>query len=101
MPMDWKQALKSVKKALTSKAQMSLNLTQAVRDKNIARATQLIADGAKPDNKAYRSDNALMIAVESGSLDMVKLLLGAGADPNVGPRYSSTTPLLVAAREGF
>ncbi|MEZ0225107.1 MAG: ankyrin repeat domain-containing protein [Alphaproteobacteria bacterium] len=98
--MDWKKPLKTVRKFLTTKAQLSLNLAQAAKDNNLARATELIADGAKPDNKAYRSDNALNHAIDNGNLEMVKLLLAAGADPNVNAGYSAVTPFLNAADKG-
>ena len=42
----------------------------------------------------------LVIAVEKGHLDVVKLLLAAKADPNVADHYSGKVPLGVAAEVG-
>lgn len=102
--MDWKKALKTAGKAFTkflsAPGVLEAKLAEATRFNDLKRAQQLIDDGAKPDITRYGADNALNLAVENGNPDMVRLLLGAGADPNAQVRYSYDTPFLNAARKG-
>lgn len=102
--MDWKKALsktlKAVSKFMAAPGALDAKLADAARANDIARATRLIADGAKVDNITYSSQNALNLAVESGSLEMVKLMLSAGGNPNTSVSYCSTTPFLTAVEKG-
>lgn len=102
--MDWKnalkKALKTARKFLRAPGALEASLAQSARDNNLKRAEELIADGAQLNYRSYRSDNALDVAIELGHVDMVMLLLKAGADPNSHAQYSSTTPFLAAAGKG-
>ena len=58
----------------------------------------LIEAGANLDAKTSGGDSCLAWAVRSGSLDVVRALLAAGADVNL--TSDAVTPLMEAAREG-
>ena len=71
---------------------------------SVERVRQLLADGAKPDIKDKDGVTALIVCVKHnkpGHLDIIKLLLEAGADPNQTTRTrfpdGAYTPLRIAA----
>ncbi len=101
--MDWtklKKAGKTVARLLSAPGVLETKLAAAVEANDLKRAQALLAEGAKPDGIGYRSENALNVAVERGTPEMVKLLLDAGANPNAKVSYSMTTPFLNAAERG-
>ena len=57
---------------------------------------RLLTEGASPDAEKY-GDSALGIAVESGHLDVVKALVGAGAKLEATNKRGHTAPMLAAA----
>ena len=60
-----------------------LPLSFAVMHQHIGCAAALLRHGADPDYATLVTPPALVDAVEIGSLELVRLLLDAGADPNV------------------
>ena len=83
--MNWKRfALLLVLQALISMSSAGISENQqflgAVRDGEIARVRELLAQGMKPDTRNARNDEtALMIASNTGNLEMMELLISAGA----------------------
>lgn len=67
------------------------------------RICQLLADGAKPDIKDVNGESALFVCCRngwSGHLEIIKILLDAGADINQNSNAIGCTPLYAAARNG-
>ncbi len=88
--------------SLQEKKEINNLLINAVREKDIGKVKQALKIGASPNAEDERCRNtALMIACwkEGGSLEIVKLLLEHGADPNGSNMYGSTA-LMWAVREG-
>jgi ankyrin repeat protein len=78
-------------------------LCEAARTGDTARITQLIRDGADPDQRGGVNDwTALMHAVHKNQPAAVRALLEAGADPNAtaGAR-GRTTALRLAEVQGL
>jgi len=73
----------------------STELGRAVADDDIEKARELIANGADPNGKEndYGKITPVFIAVENGNLEMVKLLLDAGAKLSVKDEEKQT-PLM-------
>jgi ankyrin repeat protein len=73
----------------------TIALHLAVAKKNVPTIRWLLAHGVAVDAKRSMWDcnhTALHMAVESGAIDIARLLLDAGADPNVhDDKYHSTT----------
>jgi serine/threonine-protein phosphatase 6 regulatory ankyrin repeat subunit B len=57
------------------------NLQNAIRSKNVEKVKKLINDGTDV-NIQYNGRNALHVACESGSIELVKIVLSAGANVN-------------------
>ena len=57
----------------------------AVRSRQTARVTRLLAGGANPDAYDDQGRTPLHEAVDAGAADMVAQLLAAGANPNAMP----------------
>ncbi|CAJ1337948.1 unnamed protein product [Effrenium voratum] len=74
------------------------NLLEAVRSTRAKAVEAVLAAGQRPDCDAPRGDTPLSIAARRGMLDVVDLLLEAGADVNRD--RSRGSPLMEAAGEG-
>lgn len=72
-------------------------------DFQIQRIRQLIADGAKPDIKDANGCTALLVCARNGgpnNLNIIKVLLDAGADVNQANVTYNYTPLIYSANKG-
>lgn len=74
-------------------------LQEAAATGNTANLQAALEEGAKVEASDESGRTALMIAVESGKPDIMRLLLAHDANPNT-PDKSGKTPLMVAARAG-
>ncbi|CAJ1374900.1 unnamed protein product [Effrenium voratum] len=74
------------------------NLLEAVRSTRAKAVEAVLAAGQRPDCDGPRGDTPLSIAARRGMLDVVDLLLEAGADVNRD--RSRGSPLMEAAGEG-
>lgn len=80
---------------------MGTPLMSAARENRVDAAKILLKNGAKVDltNEEYNSHSALQTAAVQGAEDMVKMLLEAGANPNIfGGAYGS--PLCATVQAG-
>jgi ankyrin repeat protein len=69
----------------------------------VARIQQLLADGANPDIRDVNGWSGLLICARDGwaeHLEIIKILLDAGADVNEKTVKYGSTPLLLAANNG-
>ncbi len=73
-------------------------LHRAVRAGDTQAVTKLLCEGTKVDAPGVRGETALFVAVEYFSIEMVKLLLAHGADPNANPSGDLMTPMTRAAQ---
>ncbi len=75
--------------------QYSLDLTRAVADNDMVAAREILASGARVDDKDTNYDDItpLFIAVENGNVTMVKLLLSFGANVNAVDK-TNRTPMM-------
>lgn len=76
------------------------DLTTAAATGNTAAVRQLLQSGADVNGTNRYGRTALQVMM-MGSHPVAKLLLEAGADPNVRDRSTGATPLHDAARAGF
>jgi uncharacterized protein len=60
----------------------------------------LIRGGAQVDARGHRETTALLEVVRAHRIEIVKMLLAAGADPNLKDRFSYT-PLHLALSKGY
>ncbi len=81
---------------------LSVLLVQAVRDDNSEMVAKLLAMGISPDIRNNRGDALLHVAVDEEVSDQtLKLLLAAGADPDIfDARNPGQTPIMRAALYG-
>lgn len=71
------------------------NLIESVKRNEPGNVLYLLKEGADPDAKSDDEITALMYAIDSTSLLIMRLLLVNGADPNL-TCYDNTTPLILA-----
>jgi ankyrin repeat protein len=78
-------------------------LAIAAVKENPEAAEILLKAGAKPNAAGPEEVSALHCAISAGDVALVKLLLGAGADPEFKSNIMGTltTPMMLAAREGW
>ena len=74
-------------------------LHDAARAGDVAAATRLLAEGAKPDDQDAQGYAALHHAVDEGRIEIVTLLLERGANPNI-VALAGIAPLHLAAMRG-
>ena len=72
-------------------------LLQAIHQEDVPRVRELLASGADLDPFLWPGSHPLVDAAETGNVDLVQVLLLAGADPN---HYRDVPPLWVAAGVG-
>lgn len=79
---------------------------RAVRANDIARVTQLLAAGANPEERTANlttkegwDNTPLLLAVETGSPEMIALLVSHGADPNRNPGYPPLEKAIALRKE--
>lgn len=75
-------------------------LLEAVADGHEPVVRQLTDAGARVDVADMLGDTPLILATRKNSVEMVRLLLEAGADPNVRDWRRGQTPLSLASRKG-
>lgn len=81
-----------------SYADTGQELIQAVKNRDIAKATELLTQRADVNIKDDRGVTVLMSASAQGDIEIVKILLANGADVNV-KGYDGDYSALVAASE--
>jgi ankyrin repeat protein len=74
-------------------------LAMAASLNNLAAARALLDKGVPVDSPAIDGGTPLLISAASGYIDLMKVLLAAGADPNRQDQYQDT-PLMAAVRIG-
>jgi len=73
------------------KAKLAYDLREAISSHDLERAAALLAEGAEPDLSDGLYAPPLFLAAENGELDMMQLLLHAGADINLAHRRITST----------
>jgi len=77
-------------------------LARAAGDGDAAAVARLLSDGAEVDGLGGDGRSALDLAVHAGHVDVVRVLLEAGADPRQkAGAYGEQTPLCLAAMYGY
>ncbi|MGW7225578.1 ankyrin repeat domain-containing protein [Streptomyces cyaneofuscatus] len=77
-------------------------LARAAEDGDVAAVARLLSDGAEVDGLGGDGRSALDLAVHAGHMDVVRVLLDAGADPRQrAGAYGEVTPLGLAAMYGY
>ncbi len=67
---------------------MKEELVQAVRQKRVADVRELLSAGANPDARDAEGDCVLWWAANDGHVEIVRLLVAAGADLDLIPETS-------------
>lgn len=81
---------------------MTDRLARAAGDGDAAAVARLLSDGAEVDGLGGDMRSALDLAVHAGHVDVVRVLLDAGADPRQrAGAYGEVTPLGLAAMYGY
>jgi outer membrane protein assembly factor BamB len=75
-------------------------LWEAAGRGDLAAVRKLLDEGTPVDAKTRYGATALSFACDKGQLEVVKLLLARGADPNAKDRFYGATPLAWAAQHG-
>jgi outer membrane protein assembly factor BamB len=68
-------------------------LISAAQRQDVAKVTELLAAGTPVDSANRYGATALFYAADKGNVELVKLLLAAGADTNVQDTFYNATPL--------
>src|SRR6476620_4679866 len=76
------------------------DLRQSVRAGDVASTRTILASGFNPNTRDNMGATALHDAVWTGHVDLVRLLLDHGADPNIPHAEGLSTPLHYAAIKG-
>ena len=76
-------------------------LRRAVETKNLMRTRDLLDRGANPNIKSPDGFPLLTVAVKSGDLNVVRLLLEYKADPNMKDSNFGFTPMMSAVTRGY
>src|ERR1700683_2223114 len=79
---------------------LAADLRQAVRAGDLASTQDILATGFNPNTRDNMGATALHDAVWSGHIELVRLLLDHGADPNIPHAEGLSTPLHYAAIKG-
>ncbi|KGL72692.1 Caseinolytic peptidase B protein, partial [Tinamus guttatus] len=64
-------------------------LLEAARINNVSEVERLLLEGADVNARHALGWTPLMVAAINGNASVVKILLAAGADPNLGDDFSS------------
>lgn len=75
------------------------DLGAAAKANDVRRLTVFIYNGAHIDAKDHRGSSPLMLAIDSGAEEAVRLLLDVGADPNAVD-HGGNSALMIAAFRG-
>ena len=75
-------------------------LWEAARSENVEHVQAAIAAGVDVNSKTDYGATALLFACDRGNEPIVKLLLEAGADPNIKDSFYNATPLTWAIQNG-
>lgn len=73
-------------------------LTDAIKTENVEKVKRAIKNGAHINELDSRGELPLIVAINLGNYEIIKLLLKNGADPNY--KYSSDRPLDFAIKKG-
>lgn len=80
----------------------TLDLFEAIKEGNVKKAKKAIEKGADvngPENENAPTTYPLIKAVKLNHLDIVKLLLERGANPNIARPIDHQTPLMLAIKQ--
>ncbi|MXW53348.1 hypothetical protein F4X33_04220 [Candidatus Poribacteria bacterium] len=75
-------------------------LEVAILDQDTRKVEELLVQGTNPNEHNGRGNTALHEAVREGHTQIVELLLGHGANTDIGDLWNGDTPLHLAAAEG-
>jgi len=81
--------------------QTALIMASRAKIPHLAVAQILINSGADLDAVTYRGDTALHFAANKESPELVRMLIEAGADPNIQTLKKRVTPLLIAINKAI
>ena len=76
-----------------------MELINSVSDIN--RVRELLDSGVDPNTRDINGDTILLFASSRDRIEIVKLLLQSGAEPNLVNTYSGSTPLHLASSYGY
>src|SRR5208337_1007440 len=79
---------------------LSADLHQAVRSGDAPATQAILATGFNPNTRDDFGATALHDAVWTGHIELVRMLLEHGADPNIPHAEAGSTPLHYAAMKG-
>jgi len=71
-------------------------LAAACEQSDVTALQKMLADGFAVNSVTSRGETALMVASRTGQLEMVKILLAAGADPLISNASVGNTPFMIA-----
>jgi len=74
------------------------DMLKAIDEQNYEEVRELMAKCRCPNTRNVDGEPALLLAAQSGSLEITEFILDEGANPNVRSRTSGTTALMVFAR---
>ena len=72
-------------------------LAEAVKLADARMVKTLLDAGAGPESANLDGETALMVAIKTGDLPIVEMLIKAGANVNVVEKFHNQTPLMYAA----
>jgi len=94
-------ALLAVSASQSAQAQFSdqYDMLKAIGEQDYAKVRELMAKCRCPNTRNVDGDPALLLAAQSGSLEIAEFFLKQGANPNARSRNSGMTALMEFARD--
>lgn len=89
-----------IKNIINKDIDFTTPLIAAVNNTNFTKVVELLANGADPNINGNGDISPLMLAIQTGNIEITKELINNGAETRFYTKYNKITPLLMASSAG-